>query len=229
MRLDQGHPIPELVVEILSPTTRAKDSRGKMHLYADLGIAEYLTCDPGGDPAPDAPAELLFFRLQSDGSYRQDERAAAYFSAVCDTHMRLWQPDARKLPRFQWWDAGQDRWRDQAADAEFERDRHVRELQDTRTASREEGEARGRAEERLNMAADLLHKLLPDTLLPRFRDRLEAHWREHGPPPDVMDRALAVRETPTEWRPLLQSTDENDDRGSDHTPPPREPRPPRNR
>ena len=30
MRLDRGYPIPELAVEILSPTTRTKDVRGKM-------------------------------------------------------------------------------------------------------------------------------------------------------------------------------------------------------
>ena len=187
MRLDQGHPIPELVVEILSPSTRTKDVRGKLHLYADLGIAEYLTCDPGGEPEPDVPAELQFFRLQPDGRYRQDEDAPAYFSTVCDTHVRLWQPDTGRPPRFQWWDAGQDRWRDQAADAEYERDRHNRELQATQ----------------LEVAVDLLHKLLPDRVAPVDRDRIEESWRRDGPPADVVDRILAVRQSPVEWRSLL--------------------------
>ena len=187
IRLDRGHRIPELVVEILSPTTRTKDVRGKMHLYADLGIAEYLTCDPGGEPEPDVPAALQFFRLQPDGRYRQDENAAAYFSTVCDTHVRLWQPDTGRPPRFQWWDAGQGRWRDQAADAEYERERHTRELRALR----------------LEVAVDLLHKLLPDRVAPAARDRIEEAWRRDGPPADAVDRILAVRQSPTEWRSLL--------------------------
>ncbi|MCY3660247.1 MAG: hypothetical protein OXG36_14680 [Caldilineaceae bacterium] len=138
-----------------------------MHLYADLGIAEYLTCDPGGEPEPDVPAALQFFCLQPDGRYRQDENAAAYFSTVCDTHVRLWQPDTGRPPRFQWWDAGQGRWRDQAADAEYEWERHNRE----REAERERHNRELRAT-RLEVAVDLLHKLLPDRVAPADRDRI---------------------------------------------------------
>ena len=209
MRLDQGHPIPELVVEILSSSTRTKDVRGKLHLYADLGIAEYLTCDPGGEPEPDVPAELQFFRLQPDGRYRQDEDAPAYFSTMCDTHVRLWQPDTGRPPRFQWWDAGQDRWRDQAADAEYERDRHKREREAERDRHNREREAERERHKRelqatqLEVAVDLLHKLLPDRVAPADRDRIEESWRRDGPPADVVDRILAVRQSPVEWRSLL--------------------------
>ena len=204
MRLDRGHPIPELVVEILSPTTRTKDVRGKLHLYADLGIAEYLTCDPGGEPEPDVPAELQFFRLQSDGRYRQDEDAPAYFSTVCDTHVRLWQPDTRRPPRFQWWDAGQDRWRDQAADAEFE----LREREAV-------GEARGRTEATI----DTLHGLLDGVLPLAQRDRIAEAWKRHGLPTDAVPRLLAVRDAPHTWPDLLEP--DPDTRGDrDDYPPP---------
>ncbi len=206
MRLDRGHPIPELVVEILSPTTRTKDVRGKLHLYADLGIAEYLTCDPGGEPEPDVPAELRFFRLQPDGRYAQDEDAPAYFSTVCDTHVRLWQPDTRRPPRFQWWDAGQDRWRDREADAEFE-------LREREAA----GEARGEAIGEMRNALKTLHGLLDGVLPPAQRNRIAENWQRHGLPADAVPRLLAVRAAPSTWHDLL----EPDTRGDrDDYPPP---------
>lgn len=198
MRLDRGHSVPELVVEILSPSTRTKDVKGKMHLYADLGIAEYLTCDPGGEPEPDVPAVLSFHRLQADGGYRQDEDAPDYFSTVCDTHVRLWQPDTRRPPRFQWLDAGQGRWRDQVADAEYERERYNRERE-----AEQERHTRELRATRLEVAVDLLHKLLPDRVAPADRDRIEEAWRRDGPPADAVDRILAVRQSPAEWRSLL--------------------------
>lgn len=217
MRLDQGHPIPELVVEILSPSAQAKDLRGKMHLYADLGIAEYLTCDPGGEPEPNVPAELRLYRLQPDSRFHEVEASDGRlaFIGVCGTHVRLWQPDTARPPRFQWWDAGQGRWRDQAADAEFT-------LRETRV----EGEARGRTD----MAVDLLHKLLSTELSPAEVARITAAWRRDGPPDNAIDRILAVRQAPDTWRSVLEpDADTNDDRRPDHTPSPRAPRPPRGR
>jgi hypothetical protein len=193
MRLDRGHPIPELTVEILSPSTRAKDVRGKMHLYADPGIAEYLTCDPGGEPESDVPAELRFFRLQPDGRYRQNEDAPANFSTVCDTHVRLWQPDTGRPPRFQWWDAGQGRWRDQEADVEFK-------LRERETA----GEARGEAIGEMRNALKTMHGLL-DGVLPRAqRQRIAENWQRHGLPDDAVPRLLAVRAAPSTWPDLLE-------------------------
>ncbi|MCY4522940.1 MAG: Uma2 family endonuclease [Caldilineaceae bacterium] len=206
MRLDQGHPVPELVMEILSPTTRTKDVRGKLRLYADLGIAEYLTCDPGGEPEPDVPAALQFFRLQPDGRYRQDEDAPAYFSTVCDTHVRLWQPDTRRPPRFQWLDAKQNRWRDREADAEFE----LREREAI-------GEARGRTEATI----DTIHALLNGVLPQARRDRIAEAWHRHGLPDDAVARLLAVRDAPATWHDLLEpDPDTRTDR--DDQPPPRD-------
>ncbi len=177
-----------------------------MHLYADLGIAEYLTCNPGGEPEPDVPAALQFFRLQPDGRYRQDEDAPAYFSTVCDTHVRLWQPDTRRPPRFQWLDAKQNRWRDREADAEFE----LREREAI-------GEARGRTEATI----DTIHALLNGVLPQARRDRIAEAWHRHGLPDDAVARLLAVRDAPATWHDLLEpDPDTRTDR--DDQPPPRD-------
>ena len=185
MRLDRGHPIPELAVEILSPSTRTKDVRGKMHLYADLGIAEYLTCDPGGEPKPDSPAELRFHRLQPDGRYRPDEDAPAYFSAVCGTHVRLWQPDTGRPPLFQWRDAREDRWRDPETDIEAERIQHH--------------------QERMDGAVTALRLFLGDVLSSSALDRIEAAWQRNGLPEGHLQIIRAVQQTPSAWRTLLPS------------------------
>ncbi len=57
LNLELGDPIPELVVEIVSPTSERRDSADKVRLYAALGIAEYLVIEPGEppDPAHDEP------------------------------------------------------------------------------------------------------------------------------------------------------------------------------
>ena len=41
-----GAPVPILVVEILSPSTRRRDREQKRELYADAGVAEYWLVDP---------------------------------------------------------------------------------------------------------------------------------------------------------------------------------------
>ncbi|MCY4522560.1 MAG: hypothetical protein OXC13_17515 [Caldilineaceae bacterium] len=125
--------------------------------------------------------------------------AAACFSRVCGTQVRLWQPDVRKMARFQWWDEARGRWRDPVADAdtrEVERDRHARELQETRTASLKEGEARGReeglAEGEAKMAVAALHSLLP-ALPTRKRGQVAAYWYRHGPPTVPADAGYTRR------------------------------------
>lgn len=205
LRLDRGHPIPELVVEILSLFTRTAVLTAKLRLYADLRIAEYWTIDPGGDPEPDTPAVLRVHRLQPDGRYAQDEDAPAYFSAVCGTRVRLREPapdtgPLPKVPRFQWWDAGQDRWRDQEADLAFK----LREREAI-------GEARGEAIGEMRNVLKTLHGLL-DGVLPRAqRQRIAEHWQRHG--------LLAVRAAPHTWHNLLEpDPDTRDDR--DDRPPP---------
>ena len=95
LRLNAGDPPPELVLEILSPSTRNTDLEAKMALYAALDIAEYLILAPGGKPQPDTPAVLWLHRLHPDGRYaeigriRGDAPEQSVFSEVCGTHLRL--------------------------------------------------------------------------------------------------------------------------------------------
>ena len=50
---------------------------------------------------------------------------------------------------------------------------------------------------------DLLHKLLSE--LPGLPlDQIAAVWHRDGAPADAVDRILAVRQAPHEWRSLLR-------------------------
>lgn len=70
-RVGRDGPVPELVIEILSPRTATdRDLDAKLVLYASLGIAEYVLIDPAGRFLPQ---RLLLKRLLPDGSWR-DER-----------------------------------------------------------------------------------------------------------------------------------------------------------
>ena len=230
LRLDLEAPVPPLVLEVVSEGSANRDLNYKMHLYAAAGISEYLIYDLGGKRRSRSPRELLMYRLEG-GAYRQAPIADEYWSEVFGTHVRF-QPDARENdeefrgvpeeerspPRFQWWDPGTERWRDRETDAEVEREeerkRHARALQETRVA----GEA--------NVAVAMMHRLLSGELAVGYLDRVEAAWRQHGPPADVVDRILAVQKTPDEWRSLLLPGDLED--GGAPGPPSesREPKPP---
>ena len=179
----------EPVAEIVPPPSEVRDLEDKPARYAALGIVEYLACHPGDLPDPEAddpgsPAKLRLFRLQPDGTYRQAMDAAAGFSRVCGTQVRLWQPNVRRMAHFQWWDKARGRWREAEHTREVERDRHARELQETRTASLKEGEAK--------MAVAALHSLLP-ALPTRNRDQVAAHWYRHGPPAVPADAGYTRR------------------------------------
>ena len=115
----------------------------------------------------------------------QDEDAPAYFSTVCDTHVRLWQPDTGRPPRFQWLDAKQNRWRDREADTEFEL---------------REREAIGEMKNAIKTMYGLLDGVLPLAQ----RDRIAEAWHRHGLPDDAVARLLAVRDAPAAWHDLLE-------------------------
>ena len=230
LRPHEGEPPPELVVEILSGSSVARDYGVKARLYAALGVPEYWVCDVGGIRGPASPVEVSVFRRGADGRYAPVPpspppagaghrwEVPVHGGGVLGRPFRL-RPGTYE-PRFQWWDGAQRRWRDPESDAAFERqverDRHARELQVTRTESRAQGRAEGiaegRAEERMEMAMAALH-FLPEHLHSRYRDQIAAHWRKAGPPPDVMDRILKVQQAPAAWRSLLQIPDGNDDIG----------------
>ena len=214
LRVHEGAPPPELVVEILSVSSVRRDYGVKMRLYEALGVAEYWICDVGGIRKPGSPVALVPFRLGADGLYAAvpasgsangaaaSSEAPVYWSAVCGVHIRL-RPGAYE-PRFQWWDAVQGRWRDTDTDAQDEKDRIAQ-------ASRSEGHAKGHAEGRkegreegrTETAIDALH-FLPGPLYSKYRDEIAAYWREAGPPPEVMGRILKVQQAPNEWRRLLE-------------------------
>ena len=199
----------------------------RRQLYQSLGVREYLVYDLGGKRGPGSPRELLMYRLV-DGAYHQvdldlglsEPDAHAYPSEVFGTHIRF-QPDAREdaeefrhlpvehrpPPRFQWYDPAESRWRD------HETDRDIR----LKAEGVEEGLVIGREMERREMAIGGLHALLRSVLAPVHLGQIEEVWREHGPPPDVMDRLRDALQAPGEWRSLLLLDEPGD--SNDPTPP----------
>ena len=213
LRVHEGAPPPELVVEILSVSSVRRDYGVKRELYAALGVVEYWICDVGGIRRKGSPLALEVFRLGADGRYAAVPASGpvngavavsefpAYWSAVCGVHVRL--AEGAYEPRFQWWDAEQGRWRDTETEAQDEKDRIAQ-------ASRAEGHAEGHAEGRTEMAIAALH-FLPGHLYSQYGDEIAAHWREAGPPPDAMDRILQVQQAPGAWRRRLEVPDGNGD------------------
>jgi Uma2 family endonuclease len=57
---------PDLVVEILSPSTSGKDLKQKFNLYEQRGVREYWIADPSG-------GTVMVFRLGVDGRYGRPE------------------------------------------------------------------------------------------------------------------------------------------------------------
>jgi len=57
---------PDLVVEILSPSTSGKDMKQKFNLYEQRGVREYWIVDPSG-------GTMMVFRLGTDRRYGRPE------------------------------------------------------------------------------------------------------------------------------------------------------------
>ena len=235
-----GHPVPALVGELLSDSTAARDLGGKRQLYEHLGIAEYVLCDVLGgllDPdAPDAPPGMVVYRLEN-GVYRESRVAgtdpAVFRSDVLGGLVRLLPPrdpvQARQDFRFQWWDEAYRYWRDARTDEERERKRAEQERERAEQERERAEQERERAEqertqaeqERTQLAVALLDAYLGSMLPPADLDRITAHWHRHGPPDNVQDRILQVRQAPHAWQSLLRPDKPDPDHGPDHTPPPR--------
>ena len=182
LHVDEHHPVPVLVAEVLPHSTEDRSQAKKRALYAALGVQEFLLIDPGS-PADgrDAvrPPSLALHRLQADGRYGPAATGAVVHSVACDTDLRLLpSPDPSMAPVFQWRDPETGRWRDQEID-------HA---------------AEGRAEGRLELALRLL-----DRVLPADADRagLARHWTAHGVPDNVDDLMFAVMAEPDRWREIL--------------------------
>lgn len=237
LRLDLGAPVPELVLEVMSRGSAHRDLNYKKHLYEAAGVSEYLIYDLGSKRRAGSPRELLMYRLTGEAYHRvaPEPRTSSqgpdeYWSNVFGTRIRF-LPAAREEteefrrlpeerwppPRFQWWDREQDRWRDRATDAE-----HKRAVEQERMGR--EREARGETRGETKMAIAVLHRLLSELPVQEC-DRIAAHWQEHGPPANAVDRILEVQQSPTEWRSLLLD-DPDEDRGPNGSPNPREPHTP---
>ena len=213
--------VPELILEILSKSTAAKDLNDKRLLYETLGVHEYLVYDLGGKRRDGSPRELLMFRIDTDGAYRavpadpglSEPEAQAYWSDVFNAHIRFrpdaeeWREDIRDLPDeaqpppcFQWYDPTEGRWRDRASDREYEQKRL---LQEREAHGEARGEARGETRGEARVAVSVVRDLLGDLLASADLDRIEQHWFRAGPPKDLMVAVRSVLEAPREWRSLL--------------------------
>lgn len=60
---------PDLVVEVLSPSTARTDRHAKAQLYARFGVGHYWLVDP-------ARREIVAYALEPGGAYREPARAA---------------------------------------------------------------------------------------------------------------------------------------------------------
>ena len=207
IHINEGDPAPLLVVEITSPgSTRPDDLKGKMQLYAELGVAEYVLID---SPSKNAPYSLRAFGLQGGHAYREavlqadSEGIPNYHSEALGFPIRLRQPDSPSVetariglqtPRLQWFDASVARWRDVRTDTEHQ-------LQ-VAEAERDRAEAeRDRAEaEQLEASIGTMRVLLADSK-PQAAQRVEEFWRRHGAPAGHLVAAL-VKDVVTGDAPL---------------------------
>ena len=219
-----GEPPPQLAVEILSKSSGHRDLVEKYELYAKLGVEEYWICDVGGMRQRSSPAGLLVYRLSDLGFYvpitSDSEPPVPAFvdtpvwSEVCGTRVRL-QADAYE-PRFRWWDAIQNRWRDADTEVRDERNRRDKEVRDEAlTESEARGREQGLAEGEVRVAMGVMKDLLGATLAPANLDRIEEHWRTEGTPANLMEFVRAVQQAPGEWRDLLGIPDDDRTRPPD--------------
>ena len=216
LRVDADYPVPELIVEIASPSTPARDRGGKRELYRALGVREYLILDPGrpdGGDLPARPARLTLYRLW-DGDYVQAdggqdpasspsgtdgvaEVLEPVHSEVCGTSLRLLRLEPEARVSFQWYEPATGRWRDRVTDQAA-----------ALLASRAEG--------RVEALLQLLERALPEAAYPGAVARVAQHWAANGLPADVEARVLAIAVEPNHWRDHLRVPAD-----TDQTPPSR--------
>ena len=199
-------PPPLLVLEVLSESTWRADLGPKWDTYAAMGIAEYWLYDPDGHASPAYSDGVSFWgwRLDATGAYVRIPRQAGkgawpvYHSEVLGADIRMLPAAARDLDlhmpdvageqhRLQWWDPDRNLWRDPEVDGLAETERQV-----------QEGEAKGKLEERIIGLHTLLGANLPGAVL----EQIEANWRRAG-----QGRTLAemveVGSGRADWRSLL--------------------------
>lgn len=190
LRIDRGHPPPELVLEILSKTTADTDLDEKYRLYEALGVSEYLLYDLGGKRSKDSPEELLMFRLTALGVYEEvqpdpklsETDMPAFASEVFGKFIRMQvrtRDDGEPMaPQLQWYDEDWGLWRDPGNDR----------LREAST----QGETA--------MAIKMLHSFLATDLTPETLAYIAAAWQTRGLPTDVEDCMRDTVHKPREWR-----------------------------
>ena len=211
IRTDPGHPVPEMVVEVVSPSSAARDYGDKAVLYERLGVKEYLIVDPGEPPEGDSQgylAQLALYRLQPNSNYMRvegegDDPNMEVRSAVIGNVVRLKQDHPDDAPVFQWFDPNLGIWRDALGDK----------LRESEARGEKRGEAQGRAQTILTV---LDHILSNEGAV----DAIAQHWQEFGAPGNTDDLLTAVLDNPAEWRKIFGITTESEEgselAGGDH-------------
>lgn len=189
IRLDEGDPAPELVLEVVSRSNEGKDFHDNMSLYANLGIPEYVIADTG--EFSDTPHMWLFRLDSSTNSYRMAENGRSV--TACDTPMRLLDaPVAGNVPVFQCRDPN-GQWHDHEGDIAL----------------------RERSAERVDIHAQLLDIHFPH-LAPSDRASLVDAWTRNGVPGNMLQRIADAAANPNRRRAILglkQETQEAGDAG----------------
>jgi len=85
---------PDLIVEILSPSTSIKDRREKKRLYERFGVSEYIIIDPFGDAAE--RFTLIEGRYIASDLVNWDEVLQS--SAFPELQLQLWDVFGKELP-----------------------------------------------------------------------------------------------------------------------------------
>lgn len=194
LRIDRGHPPPELVLEILLKTTADTDLDEKYRLYETLGVSEYLLYDLGGKRSKDSPEELLMYRLTALGMYEEvppdpklsETDMPAFASEVFGKFIRMQvrtRDDGEPMaPQLQWYDEDWGLWRDPGNDR----------LREARAEARAQGETA--------MAIKTLHRFLKADLTPETLAYIAAAWQTRGLPANVVDRIWDTVRKPRVWR-----------------------------
>ena len=201
IRTDPEHPVPEMVVEVVSPSSAARDYGDKAVLYERLGVKEYLIVDPGEPPEEDSPgylAQLVLYRLQPDNNYVRvegegDDPNMEVRSAVIGCVMRLKQDHPEDEPVFQWFDANMGIWRDALGDK----------LRESEARGEERGEKRGEEHGRAQTVLTAVGHILSDE---GAVDAIAKHWQEVGVPGNTDTLLTTVLDNPAEWREIFGMT-----------------------
>jgi Uma2 family endonuclease len=85
---------PDLIIEILSPSTSVKDRREKKQLYERFGVSEYIIMDPFGDAAE--RFTLIEGRYAASDIVNWDEVLQS--SAFPELQLPLWDVFGKTLP-----------------------------------------------------------------------------------------------------------------------------------